>query len=436
MSSAEWIRLDAMQRVKRKMLSLVAAAELLGISVRQGRRIWKRFKVEGGKGLVHQLRGRRSNHRLSEEIRERVVKRHQETYADFGPTLACEKLAEEELKLSPDTLTALLKERGLWQRRRRRGKHRKRRERRTSFGSMLQMDGSHHDWFEGRGPWCVLMVIIDDATSQTWARFYPAETTEAAFDLFGRWITDHGLPRSLYVDRHSIYRNNDKKPKPESELPRAKPAPTQFGRAMKQLDVELICANSPQAKGRVERRNAVFQDRLVKEMRLRKINTLQQANALLETMFLKEMNHRLAIKPADEQDLHRLAAPGVVLAEVLCVQEQRVVGQDWCVRWNNRWLQISSAHAGLRLPRRTVLVHQLSDGQLLMDYQGQRLTFTELSAQPQVAKPRKPIVNNRTWKPPASHPWKGERAVSSRPCASLAPATPARGLHTEKKKAG
>jgi transposase len=425
-----------MQRVKGKTLSLVDAGELMGVSVRQGRRIWKRFNAEGDRGLVHQLRGRPSNHRLSEEIRERVVKRHQETYADFGPTLACEKLVEEDLKVSPDTLTALLKERGLWQRRRRRGKHRKRRERRSSFGSMLQMDGSHHDWFEGRGPRCVLIVIIDDATSQTWARFYPAETTEAAFDLFGRWIADHGLPRSLYVDRHSIYRNNEKLRKTKGELLRAKPAATQFGRAMKQLDVELICANSPQAKGRVERRNAVFQDRLVKEMRLRNINTLEQGNALLETVFLKEMNHRLAIKPADEQDLHRLVAPGVVLAEVLCVQEQRVVGQDWCVRWNNRWLQISSDHAALRLPRRRVLVRQLSDGRLLVEHQGQRLSFTDLSSQPKPAKKKKAIVNNRRWKPAASHPWSGKPAVASRPCVILAPATPARGLHTEKKKAG
>jgi transposase len=425
-----------MRRVKGKTLSLLQAAELMGVSVRQGKRLWKRFKVDGERGLIHGLRGRPSNHRLSEDLRERVVKRHQETYADFGPTLACEKLAAEDLKVSPDTLTALLKERGLWQRRRRRGKHRKRRERRSSFGSMLQMDGSHHDWFEGRGPWCVLMVIIDDATSQSLARFYPAETTEAAFDLFGRWIADHGLPRSLYVDRHSIYRNNEKQRKTKAELLHAKLAPTQFGRAMKQLDVELICANSPQAKGRVERRNAVFQDRLVKEMRLRNIRTLQQANALLETMFLKEMNQRLAIKPVDELDLHRLLMPGVVLAEVLCVQEQRVVGQDWCVRWNNRWLQISSEHATLRLPRRSVLVRQLSDGRLLVDYQGQRLSFTDLSSQPKIAKNKKVIVNNRRWKPAASHPWSGKAALTPHPCATLAPATPTRGLHKEKKKAG
>jgi len=263
----------------------VSAAELSGLSVRQGRRVWKRFKELGDSGLVHALRGRSSNRRLSEDLRERIVKRHQERYADFGPTLACEKLAEEdELAVSPDTLVSLLKERGLWERRRRRGRHRKRRERRSCFGSMIQMDGSHHDWFEGRSGKCVLMVMIDDATGRTYARFYAAETTEAAFDVFGRWVKTHGIPRSLYVDRHGIYRDEDHVEKP-----------TQFGRAMKQLSVELICAHSPQAKGRVERRNAVFQDRLVKEMRLRKIDSMDQGNGLLEKMFLADLNRRYAV---------------------------------------------------------------------------------------------------------------------------------------------
>src|SRR6185437_9829798 len=284
--------------------------------------------------------------RLPEELRERVVKIHQERYSDFGPTLACEKLlGEQAVSISPDTLVALLKERGLWERRRRRGKHRKRRERRSCFGSMVQMDGSHHDWFEGRAPKCVLMVMIDDATSRTYARFYPAETTEAAFDVFGRWIKQHGIPRSVYVDRHSIYRDEDHTDKP-----------TQFGRAMKQLSVELICAHSPQAKGRVERRNAVFQDRLVKEMRLRKISSIEQANALLEKMFLEDLNQRYSVDPKKQQDLHREVDAATKLDEVLCVQEQRVVGQDWCVRWKNRWLQIEKKHEGLRLANKRVLV--------------------------------------------------------------------------------
>jgi hypothetical protein len=429
MSASDRIRLDALARVARGELTVVRAAALMGLSVRQARRAYARFRAEGDAGLVHRLRGRPSNRRLGAGVADRAVKLHQERYADFGPTLACEKLAAEHgLALSPDTLTALLKARGLWRRRRRRGRHRRRRERRASFGSMVQMDGSHHDWFEGRGPRCVLMVMIDDATNRTLARFYPAETTEAAFDLFGRWAARHGgLPRSLYVDRHSIYRDEDH---PER--------PTQFGRAMAELGVELICAHSPQAKGRVERRHAVFQDRLVKELRLRGIGDMAQANALLDGSFLDELNRRFAVKPADGQDLHRALDGGVALAEVLCVQGERVVGLDWCVRWDNRWLQVGAAHAGLRLPRRRVLVRQLADGRLLLDYQGTRLTFTELPARPAPPKAKKkPAVNNRRYKPPANHPWnRGGPAVGPRPPGHPAPATPARDARAGKSKAG
>jgi hypothetical protein len=427
MSLDERIRLDALNRVKRKELTVVAAAQLAGLSLRQMRRVWKRFKSDGAAGLVHRLRGRAGNRRLSQEKRERAVKLHQEKYADFGPTLACEKLgSQDDLKLSPNTLTGLLKERGLWERRRRRGKHRKRRVRRASFGSMAQMDGSHHDWFEGRGPKCVLMVMIDDATNQTYARFYPAETTEAAFEIFGRWVKRHGLPRSVYVDRHSIYRDEDHPQKP-----------TQFGRAMKELGVELICANSPQAKGRVERRNAVFQDRLVKEMRLRGISDMAQANALLEHSFLAELNDRFAIEAASDQDLHRAVESGVALDEVLSVQEQRVVGSDWCVRWRNRFLQIQAEHATLKLPGKRVVIKQLSDGRLLVEHKGDKLSVQEFGSKPATAqKTRKPIVNNRRYKPSDDHPWKGGPAVGSRPRGDPAPPTPARNLLAEKRKAG
>jgi len=425
MSGIERIRLEAFGRVKRGELTVVAAAVLAHLSLRQARRAWKRFKTFGDRGLVHRLRGRPSNRRLPDDVRDRVLKRHQERYADFGPTLACEKLAEEELVLSPNTLTALLKERGLWQRRRRRGRHRKFRERRASLGSLVQMDGSHHDWFEGRCGKCVLMVMIDDATGRTYARFYPAETTEAAFDVFGRWLRRQGVPRSLYVDRHAIYRDEEH---PER--------PTQFGQAMKELSVELIQAHSPQAKGRVERRNAVFQDRLVKEMRLRNIGSMAQANVFLEGIFLDDLNGRYAVKARDGQDLHRALEATVVLEEVLCVQEQRVVGQDWCVRWQNRWLQIDRRHAGLNLPRRRVRIKHRADGVLVVDYQGQRLTCQELTAKPVLAKPKRPIVNNRRWVPSLDHPWNRDSARRADPRVSLAPAAPARDLHAGKRKAG
>ena len=425
MSLRERDRMEVMGRVKRGELTVVAASGLLGLSLRQTRRVWKRFKADGAKGLVHRLRGRASNGRFPEELRARVLKRHQERYADFGPTLACEKLAEEGLAISPDTLVAILKERHLWVRRRRHGKHRKRRERRACLGSMVQMDGSHHDWFEGRAAKCVLMVMIDDATNRTYARLYAAETTEAAFDVFGRWAKRQGLPRSVYVDRHSIYRDEEHPQKP-----------TQFGRAMKELGVELILAHSPQAKGRVERRNALFQDRLVKEMRLRGISDIGGANALLEGKFLEELNRRYAVSAAKAGDLHRSVEAEVVLEEVLCVQEQRVVGKDWCVRWRNRWLQIGSEHAGLSLAGKRVVVKQLAGGALVVEQQGQRLSCQELLSRPAAPRPKQTIVNNRRWKPSADHPWNRDPACRPDPRVSLAPAAPTRDLHAGRRKTG
>ncbi len=421
MSAKERIRLDAMQRVKRGEITVVAAAELMEVSLRQGRRLWKRFASQGDAGLVHGLRGRTSNRRLAEDLSQRIIKRHQEIYADFGPTLACEKLAAEGMSVSPNTLSGLLKARGLWLRRRRRGKHRKRRERRLSLGSLVQMDGSHHDWFEGRGSKCVLMVMIDDATSLTYARFYPAETTEAAFDVFGRWANRQGLPRSLYVDGHSIYRDEDHPEKP-----------TQFGRAMKELGVKLIPAHSPQAKGRVERRHAVFQDRLVKEMRLRKISTIQGANALLDEMFLAEVNRRYAVKPANDRDLHRCVEKNMNLQNVLCVLEDRVVGNDNCVRWRNRWLQIDARHANLRLPKKKVTVRQRGDGSLIVEHQSQRLEIKELVSKPQASQARKQVINNRQWKPSARHPWKAGLAERQKKSSLPAP----HGGREEKKPKG
>jgi Helix-turn-helix domain len=420
MSSKERVRLEALSRVKHRELSVVEAAELMAVSLRQARRLWKRFKARGDGGLVHLLRGRASNHRLPEELRDQIVRRHQERYRDFGPTLACEKLAEEGLVVSPDTLTGMLKERHLWKPMRRRSKHRKRRERRKNLGAMIQMDGSHHDWFEGRnkdGQWSVLMVLVDDATGQTYARFYPAETTEAAFEVFGRWVKAQGVPRSVYVDRHSIYRDEDHPEKP-----------TQFGRAMQELEVELIQARSPQGKGRVERKHRVFQDRLVKELRLRGISEREQANALLEKRMLPELNRRFSVKAVGDADVHRQAPER--LEEILCVQEERVVGQDWCVRWKNRWLQIEAQAGAVGLAGRKVTVKQLGDGTLRIERGGQQLGCRELAARPtplakanpSQAKPPLMQVNNRRYRPGPDHPYNREaRAIQASRARAAAP---------------
>ena len=236
----------------------------------------------------------------------------------------------------------------------------------------------------------MLMVVIDDASNVTLARFYGSEDLAAAFDVFGRWCQTHGVPRSVYVDRHSIYRDEDHPEKP-----------TQFGRAMVELGVRLIRAHSPQAKGRVERRNRVFQDRLVKELRLRKIRDMAAANVLLEEKFLKELNDRYAIEPRRVTDAHRL--PQRNLDEVLCVREERTVGNDWCVRWRNGWLQIAGEHALLSLAKRKVEVREKRDGALLLSYQGRVLAWTRVATRPR--KRRVAIVNNKGWKPSANHPW-------------------------------
>ena len=427
MSVKERIRLDAMKRIKRGEITVVAAAALCELSLRQMRRLWVRFKQHGDRGLVHGLRGRASNRRRDELTRQTIIKRHQERYADFGPTLACEKLAEEGFSICPNTLMGLLKERGLWQRRRRRSKHRRRRERRACFGSLIQMDGSHHDWFEGRGPACVLMVMIDDATNRTIAWLYPAETTLAAFDVFARWSSTHGLPRALYVDRHSIYRDEEHPAKP-----------TQFGRAMKELGVKLICANSPQAKGRVERRHAVFQDRLVKELRLRNINDPHQGNLFLTDHFLPELNRRFSVRPQKEKDLHRELSAEMKLREVLCVREERVVGNDWCVRWKNRWLQIGADHAELRLSGKRVTVRELGGGRLQVSSGSIALQVRELRERPGPPRAgrKKAVVNNVRWKPGRDHPWNKHPAIDRDPPTTPTAATPARALPAEKKKAG
>jgi hypothetical protein len=399
MSRKERLRLEVFGRVKRGEITLVRAAQWLNLSERQARRIHKRFLAEKDAGLVHRSRGRPSNRRLDDAKRQKIVERHQARYADFGPTHASEKLAEDDLAVSADTLTRLLKVAGVWTPLRRGRKHRSRRERRECFGEMVQMDGSPHDWFEGRGPRCVLMVLVDDATSRTHAKFFKEETTVAAFESFGEWVELHGVPRSVYVDRDSIYRS-DRPATVEEELAGEVPL-TQFGRAMQELGVTLIKAHSPQAKGRVERKNRTMQDRLVKEMRLAGISTMEAANAFLKADFLPKMNARQVVAARRKTDAHRRLARGVKLTEVLCFAEERVVGQDWCVRYENRWFQIDRAHERLQLAGRGVIVRHLLDGTIQLQNGRVRLSYSELPEQPKPVRVKRPIVNNKVTKPTA-----------------------------------
>jgi len=262
MSPKERTRLGIMQQVKRQTLSLVAAAQVLRLSYRQVKRVWQRYHQAGDAGLVHRSRGQPSNRAKPDAFKARVLARYDERYGDFGPTLAAEHLRREGLAVDHETLRRWLLRKGSWTIQRRRQKHRQWRERKPCFGQLVQMDGSHHDWFEGRRAPAVLMVMIDDATNRTYARFSEQETTHAAYEVFEGYVRRYGLPAGLYVDRDSIYQTA-REPSVAEQIAGQKPL-TQFGRVMQQLGVELDCAYSPQAKGRVERRNGLLQDRLVK----------------------------------------------------------------------------------------------------------------------------------------------------------------------------
>src|SRR5579862_7724145 len=308
MSQRERDVLKVMSGVLKGDRTQVEAARLLGKSVRQVRRLRDRLRAQGDGAVVHGLRGRRSNRRVDEGVKRRALALYRAKYAGFGPTLASEKLAEDDgVAVAVRTLREWLVAEGLWHRRRERAVHRSRRERRACFGELVQADASTHDWLEGRGARMVLVGMIDDASSRALARFHPSETTEAYMDVLGRWVRRHGRPLAWYSDRHGIFRAEDG---------HDDPTPTQFSRALSELDVALILANSPQAKGRVERLWGTAQDRRAEELRLARCRTLEQANAVLEAKFLPWFNRRCAARPASAKDAHRALGRGHDLAAI------------------------------------------------------------------------------------------------------------------------
>ena len=405
MNSKERKRMVVLAEVKEGRLTLAAAAEVLQLSYRQMKRVWKRFEEEWDGGLVHRSRGRSGCRATPQEMRAMIVARYRERYSDFGPTLAAEHLAKDGLDMDHETLRRLLIAEGLWKPGRPRQKHRQWRERKACLGQMVQLDGSHHDWFEGRRAKAVLMVMVDDATNWLKARFAEEETTHASYDLVDAWVQQHGVMQSIYVDRDSIY-HCDREPTVAEQIAGKEPL-TQFGRAMKHLGVELILAYSPQAKGRVERCNGVLQDRLIKEMRLRGISDLETANEYLEREFLPEYNRRFSIPPASPADVHQPKPRH--LDEILSWEEERVVRKDWTISWNNRSFQIASEHENLALAGRRVLVRLLRNGTIQVLCQGRKLQHRELPTKP-TAPERESRRVGRTHlvKPAAGHPWTGK----------------------------
>jgi DNA-binding CsgD family transcriptional regulator len=372
MSPRERDVLKVMQPVLDGQRTQAEAARLLKLSVRQVRRIQHKLQAGGDAALVHGLRGKPSNHRHEPALRQKVLKVYRARYPDFGPTLACEKLAAEGLHVGVETLRRWLLAEGLWERRRHRDPHRSRRPRRSCFGELVQMDASIHDWLEGRGEELVLITMIDDATSRVMARFYPAGTVEAHMDLLGRWLRRYGRPVALYTDRHSIFEPHEKgQPSADPE------AQTQFGRALEELDVELIRAHSPQAKGRVERSFGTAQDRWVKELRLAKARTCAAANAVLEQL-VPDHNRRFAKPARSPNDAHRRLGPDHRLESILSIQHPRVVSNDYVVRWANRFYQLlPPVYPGERGGR--VVIEERRDGGVAIRFGKRYLKYEELT---------------------------------------------------------
>lgn len=404
MSQKERARLTVMKQVEERALSIVEASEVVGLSYRQAKRVWARYQLEGDAGLVHAARGKPGKRAKPAEFKARILARYEERYPDFGPTLAAEYLAQEGLKVDHETLRRWLLAQGKPRRRRRRQRHREWRERKPCFGAMVQLDGSHHDWFEGRGAQCVLMVMVDDATNRVWAQFFEEETTRASYDMFEGWVRRWGMPQSLYVDKDSIYRCEGVGSIAEQMA--GKEPQTQFGRAMEQLGVELILANSPQAKGRVERMNGTLQDRLVKALRLAGISDIASANEFLAKQFLVGFNHKFEVEPGSQADAHR----GIPreLNQVLSWEEQRVVQKDWTVVCARQWYQLDRRHEPLGLVGKKVIVRTLRDGTVQLERQGLKLRFRRLAERPRRVREQPALskVATAPAKPTPEHPWR------------------------------
>jgi hypothetical protein len=407
MASAEELRrLDIVKRALDGMISQKDGANVVGLSYRQMKRLVARVRVEGEAGIVHRLRGEPGNRAISEEVRAEVLELCSKRYWDFGPTLASEKLNEEyNIEVYHDTLRRWLlatdKEKWEWQRKAR--PHRQWRQRKDYFGEMTQVDGSHHDWLEGRGPWLVLMGYVDDATGTTFGRFYDYEGTMPAMDSLMRYIEKYGIPQIIYLDRHSTYKLT-RKQTIEEQLRNVIPL-TQFERAAKELGIIVIHAHSAPAKGRVERGFGTHQDRLVKEMRLAGIKTGDGANEFLG-WYLPKHNRKFSIFPAKKANLHRKSPGKKELKKILCTQTKRSLRKDSVIEHNKKFYQIKD------VPRRrikSVMVEDRLDGSVHVRNNGSYFKYSEID--PKLirrAEPNKKVCNRarKVYLPPKDHPWR------------------------------
>ncbi len=410
MTPKELSKYEVIKQLIAKKINGAEASKQLGLSVRHTKRIKAKVKQYGVRGIIHSHRGNSSNRKMSEEKIQGIKQIVESKYQDFGPTLAQEKLEENHsLRIGKETLRLLMIDWELWtpKPRRKNKEYRSWRQRKERFGEMEQFDGSYHNWFEDRGKPCCLLASIDDAEGKiTGLRFVHWEGVKPGFIFWKRYFRVHGKPLSIYLDKHSTYKQNQKSVFDDPQ------ALTQFQRAMEtDLNIEIIHAYSPQAKGRVERLFGTLQDRLIKELRLAGISTIEEANRFAEKVFIPKFNSRFAVKPQKRGNLHKPLTKWEKdnLDKIFSVQIKRTITNDFTLRHQNKWYQLGPIQPTLVLKRDKVLMEERIDGTMFISLRGKYLNHTVLPKRPEKINQTKVIALTKTkpsWKPPADHPWR------------------------------
>src|ERR1700682_1644420 len=411
MSARELTRVEVLARVQVGAVSMKSAAVLLNVGYRQAKRLMRRYRAQGAKGLRHGSAGRRSNHARPTAERDRILALIREKYSGpiaerFGPTLTAEHLASEDgVTVHHDTLRRWMLAAGLWSRARKRSPHRQRRARKAHFGELVQLDGSFHLWYEARGPRGCLMNLVDDATSRTLGRLGEEETIWAAADVLRHWVERYGVPHALYTDWKNVYVRT----LTEEEMGTGAVPLTQFGRMCAALDIQIMDATAPQAKDRIERNHGTHQDRLVKKLRRLGIANAAAANEFLEHTYLLEHNRCFAVAPASAEDFHRRVPSRTTLDRVFQLEEDRVLSNDWVVRYDTRYFQVArqSGHAPAR---GTVVVREARDGAIELRYRGRLMQWTEIAPPvkptPAAGRPALSTAPHRPARQSADPPWR------------------------------
>lgn len=409
MTNKELSRYEIIQRLIGKEINGTEAAKQINLSIRQVKNIKARVIKEGARGVIHKSRGEPSNRKMPDENIKEIEKIVKENYHDFGPTFASEKLEENyQIKIGKEKLRLLMIDWKLWKPkpRKKNKEYRSWRQRKEQSGEMEQFDGSYHKWFENRAPECCLLASIDDAKGKiTKLKFVYWEGVKPAFIFWRGYIEKHGKPLSIYLDRHSTYKQNQKSLFDDPK------ALTQFQRAMeKDLGIKIIHAHSPQAKGRIERLFETLQDRLIKELRLGNISTKEEANKFVEKVFIPKFNAKFAVLAQKKGNLHKPLNEfeKTNLDKIFSVQNTRVVSNDFTIRFEGRWYQLLETQPTLVLRKDRVLVEQRITDELFISLRNKYLNYKLLPGRPVKVK-TKVIALNRTkscWKPPANHPWR------------------------------